>query len=103
MADRYRYTGGEHVRADGTTVRQGEEFKPTDKELEKQGDLLEPVEGAGSFTGANIGLRALDMTDAALELALDRGLDADEVKATEPSGANGDYLKSDIQALIGEE
>ena len=102
MAQRYRYTGGQHHRADGSVVEQGETMEPTDHELETIGERghLEPVSEFGRSTGADIGLRALPMTDAALEVALDEGLEESDFEGVEPEGANGQYLKSQVEDLL---
>lgn len=103
MGDRYRYTGGRHTRADGETVQQGDVFKPTEREKEKVGDLLEPVTESAPVQGADIGLRSLPMTDTALEEALEAGLEVSDFDGIEPAGSNGDYLVSQVRDLTGEE
>lgn len=100
MGDRYRLLGGPHTREDGT-VGQGDVFEPTGEELEKIGDKLEPVDSSAPVQGADIGLRSLPMTEAALELALDAGLSEDDFEGLDPAGADGDYLKSQVEGLVG--
>lgn len=102
MGDRYRYTGGEHTRADGSKVEQGGVFEPTEREQEKIGDLLEPVSTSAPVQGADIGLRSLPMTPAAMELALEEGLDASDFDGVEPEGVDGEYLKGQVSDLLEE-
>lgn len=102
MADRYRNVGGPHSREDGV-IGQGDVFEPTDEEKRKIGGKLEPVSEVARASGADIGLRSLPMTDAALELALEAGLDESDFAGVEPEGADGDYLVSQVRDLIEEE
>jgi hypothetical protein len=43
----YRNRGGKHIAEDGTVVRNGDTFHPTERELEAFGDKFEKVDEAG--------------------------------------------------------
>lgn len=96
----HRTESGERVR-----LEPGDRFHPTRKQV-AQGSLagkarkVSESSGPTSVSGADIGLRSLDMTDAALELALDAGLEVSDFEAVEPAGAHGDYLKSQVEELV---
>lgn len=103
MGDRYRYTGGQHRRADGEIIPQGGTFEPTDHELDTIGERghLEPVSESAPFAGADIGLRSLDWgSEAALQEALEASLEVEDFEDIEPSGVNG-YIMSDVTAAKG--
>lgn len=100
MANKYRYTGGRHKSENGDVVYQGDVYEPTEADLRNKEDLWEPVTEGASVAGANIGIRALPMTDAAMELALEADLSEEDFEGIEPAGSSGDYLKSQVVALI---
>lgn len=84
----------------------GDRFHPTKKQvrdgsLTGKASVAEPATESPQAAGADIGLRALDMTDSALELALDEEVDADDlVDAVEPSGDEGRFWKSDVEEYL---
>lgn len=111
VADEYEVVEGyHHVRdASGRSKRYGpgDRFHPTRKQVEsnslegkarKVRDAYEPT----TTQGADIGLRSLPMTDAALELALDEGLSEEDFEDIEPDGVHGDYLKGQVEDLVGD-
>lgn len=100
MGDRYRNVGGHHVRGDGSEVGQGDTFEPTSEELRKIPEKLERVSTSAPFSGADIGVRSLPMTDAALDLALSEGLSEEDFLGIEPEGASGEYLVSQVRGLL---
>lgn len=109
VADEYEVEGSYHYHRDesGNRVRlePGDRFRPTRKQVEQgslEGKARKVREDVAPKTarGADIGLRALPMTDAALDLALDEGLDESDFEGVEPEGADGDYLKSQVEALL---
>jgi pyruvate/2-oxoglutarate dehydrogenase complex dihydrolipoamide acyltransferase (E2) component len=72
--------GGKH--------RAGDVIEVSDLELRDFGDKFEIVSGEP----------AVNATDAAVELAHERGIDLAEI---EGSGADGRILKSDVEAAVG--
>lgn len=110
VEDTYRVTDGYLYDVDPSTggrrkLGPGADFHPTHRQVE--GSTLEgkarKVSESASVTasGADIGLRALPMTDAALELALEAGLDESDFEGVEPGGSTGKYLKSQVEDLAG--
>lgn len=98
MADKYRYTGGRHTSESGDVVQQGEVYEPSQADLRNKQDLWEPVTEGASVAGADIGLRSLEWgSRAALDSALDAGLEVADFEGIGPSGATG-YVMADVNA-----
>lgn len=98
-----------HTTPEGERVKlgPGDEFRPRFSQLGSESlmNKTRPTGRGGSSThgvGADIGLRSLPMTDRALEIALDAGLDESDFENVDPAGANGDYLTRQVRAIIDE-
>lgn len=109
VADEYEVEGSYHYHRDEDGNRKrlepGDRFRPTRKQVEQgslEGKARKVREDVAPSThqGADIGLRSLPMTDAALELALNEGLEESDFADIEPEGASGDYLKAQVEALL---
>lgn len=93
--DRFRPTEAQHA---GRTLR-GKARELSATEYAGISRSADPQRAIRS-TGADIGLRALPMTKAALRTALDAGLTEDDVLATDPTGSDDTYIKADVEAII---
>lgn len=99
-----------HTDPSGRTRRlgPGDRFRPTKKQeregsLQGKASLAEAASPTPRSTGADIGLRAIPMSQKALEEALEAGLEEEHFERLEPEGADGEtYLVSQVRDLIEE-
>lgn len=106
--DLYEVEAGYHTHTDPNgrerRLEPGATFHPTRRQVESgslQGKArLKEPDTSSQFPGADIGVRSLPMTDAALELALEHDLSEEDFEGVEPAGADGDYLKSQVRELV---
>lgn len=82
----------------------GDRFRPKKRQVEgntlaNKARLVDRDTSTEHTVPADIGIRALPMTDAALELALEADLSEEDFEEVEPEGADGDYLKSQVREL----
>lgn len=94
-------------------LAEGNLFHPTESELQNGARALKnkarplfPSEYAGvrgsrtMSTGADIGIRALEMTNHALKRALDAKLTEADFEGVVPAGADGQYTKAQVEEII---
>lgn len=108
---------GLHYLPDGQVLGPGQRFHPLEgqvretapgrfalagKARELTGSELTGVKmnGRTQIAGADIGLRALPFSSAALKLALDEDLKVEDFKGVEPAGSQGKYTKAQVQEIV---
>lgn len=104
VEDTYEVIGGKHYH-EGEELTAGATFHPTHRQVEGgslAGKARKVKEGSSvsSSVPADIGIRALPMTDRALEIALGAGLSEEDFEGVEPKGADGDYLTGQVRDII---
>lgn len=108
--DTYEVVDGYHTHVDENgrekRLEPGAQFHPTTRQVEGgtlEGKARKVAEDTSTqFSGEDIGVRSLPMTDAALELALDEELTEGDFEGVEPEGADEEYLKGQVEDIVAD-
>lgn len=106
----YEVTDGLKYLPGGRVLGPGNRFRPTEEQIARGGlkgkarELSRSeYQGIGHRVygnGADIGLRQYEMAESTLQYALEHGLTEADFDGVEPEGANGRYLREQVEAMV---
>lgn len=97
----------------GVRLGPGQRFRPTERQVANgslkgkareltrtEYDAVHRSERKAVSRGAEIGLRQFKMADGTRQFASDHGLTEDDFHGTEPEGANDQFTRAQVEAMV---